>query len=113
MSPLPMSSTLATNPWPHQTRRRALGARIGAPEGPVRGSGAALHPFTLRTTPERGGIEVPWTPVAGDTRFRSTRFELRPGQRLAWTEHSARASDRILSFSLLLVKVELECPRAL
>jgi hypothetical protein len=59
LSPLWKSSTLATTRWCRQSRRRAPGARIGAPEGPVRGSGTALHPFTLCTTPVRQRLGTP------------------------------------------------------
>lgn len=76
LHPLPQSSTLATTTWPRQTSRRAPGDRIGAPEGPARGSGIALHLFSLRTTPERQRIEAPEALVGGDTRFCSTRLSL-------------------------------------
>jgi hypothetical protein len=55
---------------------------MGTPEGPARGLGTALHPSTVRTTSERERIEALWAQVAGDTRFRSTRFYLK-GRRAA------------------------------
>ena len=69
LHPLSRSSTLATNTWCRQTRCRAPGARSDAPEGPARGVGNVLHPFTLASSPERGRIEAPSPPVFGDTRF--------------------------------------------
>ena len=79
LRPLSNSRRLRINAWHRQTRPRAPGARTGAPEGLARASGIAPHLFTLLTTTEREGIEVAGAPVAGETRFRSTRFDLKPG----------------------------------
>lgn len=84
------SSRLVTNTWSRQTRRRAPGARIGAPEGPARGSGIGLHHFTVRSTPGTVWVAAPEASVAGDTRFRLAKIHLKTRER---TKHSGPGHD--------------------
>lgn len=69
---------------------RSLNRRFGRPR---KGLGDRPAPVSLYTTVERERIEASRAPGAGDTRFRSTRFYLKPGEPSVSAAHSARASD--------------------